>query len=351
MNYEQLSTYRAIYVVYKEEIISEYLNGEDRADFAKIIIDPNGYGIQVHTSIFECQRRKKIKTTVNNEGKIFHKDLDNKNEEEIKINNESKENNEGKENNESKENKEKMEETDDEILLKKFNEEIKNENNNFLDLGKDVKIIKKVESEDKLSESEDKTDSNLTSPRNNNTNNNNNNNNNNEEKEKTERLYKTVSKEVLKKSFMGKKKTIVNKIIPILTTTEILNDLKARKYLKVFMASLFQTENIIFYEEVENYKKLNDEERKIRANEMYNTFFEKDAGYELNVNQKQKTNILNGLENYSVNLYDSVLKEIIVLLDDSCNEFKKSKLYNELFDDNKTDYSLNNFNLKNLMSV
>lgn len=63
LSYQDQTQLSAIFVVHEKKIISEVHKKSltDRFDIARIVLDPDQFGIQVHTSVFSCERIKKPK--------------------------------------------------------------------------------------------------------------------------------------------------------------------------------------------------------------------------------------------------------------------------------------------------
>lgn len=63
VSFKEQSLLAAVFVIHNNKIISEVHKKEmsESFDLARIIIDPDNFGIKVHSSVFECQRIKKPK--------------------------------------------------------------------------------------------------------------------------------------------------------------------------------------------------------------------------------------------------------------------------------------------------
>jgi hypothetical protein len=110
-----------------------------------------------------------------------------------------------------------------------------------------------------------------------------------------------ITKQLKKKSvplninpYLGNK--IFNEKVPILKPMEILNDGKYRSFLKSYMIKKYAVENIIFYEEVEIFKILyDDEKRRKRAFQIYNEFLKPGSRFELNISSKLMSQCVDNL--------------------------------------------------------
>ena len=214
----------AVFVVQDRKIISEYRKQYkyQRFDIARILIDTNGNSIEIHTSIFECEIRKKIK------------------------------------------NKTKLKKTES---LKK--------------ITCDKKLVEKIER-----------------PR--------------------------------RKSFTIFEKKTKSKELGI---NDILQNPTRLKFFKLFAAKECSVENIIFFEEVQNFKLLDDKKREERVIQMMEIFFESDSIHEINVSRIFLIALKERLEkkDFGDDFFDFVLSEVIQTnLLDTFRRFKISVLFQEM---------------------
>ena len=118
------------------------------------------------------------------------------------------------------------------------------------------------------------------------------------------------------------------------------------KYFKLFATKEYSVENIVFFEEVQMYKELNEEKRIERGKSIMENFFQFDSVNEINTSRKyvieMKNKIKEGEENFSKDFFDSVLLDVIQTnLSDTFQRFKFSELFREMKqNDKKTKYFL-----------
>eukprot|EP01080_Neovahlkampfia_damariscottae_P002736 gene2736-4145_t len=237
----------AVFVVENQKIISEYRKEHkfQRFDIARILIDTDGNGIEVHTSIFECDIPKKK-------------------------------------------------------LSKKSSF-----TNGIISLTESIMSPKKETS-------------NVVSP--------------------TPPAQKEQSSIF---SFFSKKSDVVKE--EFLKLSEVLNDKNNLKYFKLFATSEYSVENVLFYEEIQNYKKLKEDKRNDRAAKLMDFFFQEDSIYEINISKKFITEIEENISkgNCSVDLFDKALIDVVNSnLSDTYQRFKFSEVYQEMIQKTKKKYFL-----------
>lgn len=117
----------------------------------------------------------------------------------------------------------------------------------------------------------------------------------------------------------------------ILTLDEILHDKPKRSYFKMFCVNEHSVENILFVEQVEQFKsESNTSKRAHVAAQMVNNFLLESSFMEINVNMALKKRIANHLlEKGPVDaLFDDAILELkVTVLSDSFTRFKSSKLF------------------------
>lgn len=119
---------------------------------------------------------------------------------------------------------------------------------------------------------------------------------------------------------------------------DILTNEKKRWFLKGFAINIFASESIEFWEDVNVYKKIEDEEkRKKFALKIYQTFLADSGVAQINTNENLIKEVKDKVEkkNYSKDLFDSIELDLIqnTMIDIFMN-FKKSKEYLEMKSDN-----------------
>jgi len=120
---------------------------------------------------------------------------------------------------------------------------------------------------------------------------------------------------------------------------EIMTKKRNLKYFKLFATSQFSVENIIFYEEIELYKQIKDEEeRALRADKMIEMFFETDSIYEINTSRRLIIGVIDERENGKspLDLFDVLMSDVMNSnLSDMHQRFIFSEYYKEMKQKNK----------------
>eukprot|EP01080_Neovahlkampfia_damariscottae_P001538 gene1538-12664_t len=81
------------------------------------------------------------------------------------------------------------------------------------------------------------------------------------------------------------------------TLNYMLDNENLREHLRISSEKTYCAENILFFEEILEYKKLKSpEDRKILAKRIYETYLAPDSQKEVNLNQQQRNTVLNELE-------------------------------------------------------
>ena len=262
----------AVFVVEEQKIISEYRKEHkfQRFDLARILIDTDGNGIEIHTSIFECDIPKKKKPTLSDQlenGEAFIRRT---------FSLSSIEKNE---------------------IISNDKIEIKNEKKTIPVRSYSARIEKRT-SFINVSFGSNLTKSN---------------------------------------SFLSRKPTkVVEKQIELM---DVLEKKSFLKFFKLFATKEYSVENVVFYEEVQTYKKITDEKKKkIRIDQMMSTFFDSDSMHEINTSKKLITSLKEEIEknNFSDDFFDSILTDVIQTnLSDTFQRFKNSELFKEMKDQKK----------------
>jgi hypothetical protein len=120
--------------------------------------------------------------------------------------------------------------------------------------------------------------------------------------------------------------------VPNLEMQEVLDHLGYRNHFKTHLKKEWSSENIIFYEEIEEYKKLDFEERKTKANGIISQFFNPLSIYEINTSNILKQQVKENLEFASIDLFDDIICDLMTnMLSDSFKRFKKTPMYCKMF--------------------
>eukprot|EP01080_Neovahlkampfia_damariscottae_P007434 gene7434-11757_t len=243
------------YVVSNSEVISEF--GKERKhqrfDLARIVIDTDGTGIEVHTDIYSCQIQKK-KKKINPQEKI----------------------------------QQQIKKLDEEYELEKEVLKLKHEQEKDELKRKYEDLIE--EKRKKIIELEEQPEQSLAIPI----------------KQPKKSIFSFKSPRESQSNFIQeplKKKKY--------TLEEILEDPKLRKFFKTFSTREYSVENVIFYEEVEKYKKLSEKKRRGRSCDIIKLFIESDSTYEINTTAKLKKKVLESLHEAKVDLFDVILKDLV----------------------------------------
>ncbi len=95
-----------------------------------------------------------------------------------------------------------------------------------------------------------------------------------------------------------------------------------------FLHELYNSENLAFWLEVEEYKKLSEEERKDRSQEIYDKYFDPESKYELNVEGKMKKDLASQLPSTDINIFLGLQESVWNVLEHDCfPKFLQSKMY------------------------
>jgi hypothetical protein len=256
-NDETLGILAACYVINDCKVISQYSKDYkfQRFDLARIVIDTNGTGIEVHTDIYSCERPKKVPK-----------------EEKEKFQEESP----------KSETKMKKSFSEFSMGLKRMKEPKSNNSRNTLMAFLSPRF--------RSNEVEASTDSKPEIPQ--------------------------LSK---------------------LSLTEILEDDSKRKFLKSFATREYSVENIIFYEEVMKFQKMDQEERKKKSKLMSDFFFNSDSIYEINTTKKMKDDVELNFEESPAELFDEILRDIVLnTISNTYDRFIFSDLYKEMIEPKKS---------------
>jgi hypothetical protein len=95
---------------------------------------------------------------------------------------------------------------------------------------------------------------------------------------------------------------------------QVLENPKCRKFLKAFCTREYAVENLIFYEEVKEFKELNLKERKERSENILKLFIisTEDCIYQINTTKKLINKVLERVEECPEDLFDEMVEDLIV---------------------------------------
>eukprot|EP01080_Neovahlkampfia_damariscottae_P002737 gene2737-4146_t len=262
-----------VFVVHQQQIISEYRKEHkyQRFDLARILIDTDGTGIEVHTSIYECQIPKKKKMKFGEEP-------------------------------------EKKRQKSQSLFKRTFSmrqdsETVKRKPTDLLKLNLD-KTQKGQSSKSPLH---------LISPR-----------------------FLSRQSSLIMPLSSHQKPMNENGTVEL---EDVLVDKNYLKYFKLFATKEFSVENIVFYEEVIEFRGIEDKKKRLeRINEMMETFFTSDSIYEINTSRKIISGLKEGMdnENVSSDFFDRVLCDVTQTnLSDTFQRFRFSELYKEMKNEKK----------------
>ena len=113
----------------------------------------------------------------------------------------------------------------------------------------------------------------------------------------------------------------------------VLNDERSLKYFKIYASREYSVENIILFEEIQIYKTLDENKRKIRSKQMMEIFFQKDSIHEINTSNRFIKVLERRIkeEDFSIDLFDIVLYDVIQNnLMDTFSRFQISELHEEM---------------------
>jgi hypothetical protein len=120
---------------------------------------------------------------------------------------------------------------------------------------------------------------------------------------------------------------------------ETLNNIIYKKYFTIHLSKQYQVENIIFYDEIQIFKSIENIDIRIkRSFDIFNLFLKTNSKYELNLNIKDINYVKENLNFGNIYLFNNVLDQVLVLLIDCFIDFTKTNLYNQLFIEEYFDF-------------
>jgi hypothetical protein len=124
-----------------------------------------------------------------------------------------------------------------------------------------------------------------------------------------------------------------------------------KKYVPIFKKFLeveYSSENIEFIEEVERFKTIKSDEKRIqRSKEIFAIYIKHGASKELNLNSTIRKLFYQELESYKnenkspINMYDAIVDEVIICMVDGFYRFQLTEDYKELYSQAKRRSSTN----------
>jgi hypothetical protein len=101
-------------------------------------------------------------------------------------------------------------------------------------------------------------------------------------------------------------------------------------FFKLFATKEYCVENVLFYEEVQEYKHLNSLERQLRAKEMMDQFFDEDSINEINCSRNEKIRLFQEYKDFKEDLFDGTLAELMITFYDMFERFQKSEYFGQM---------------------
>lgn len=95
------------------------------------------------------------------------------------------------------------------------------------------------------------------------------------------------------------------------TLQEIINDDLYKKYFKSHLEKEHCVESVLFYEKVQRYQKLPDEEIVEKGREIFKEFLVEGSEYEINTSLKIKNQARNDIENGKKDAFKEILGEVV----------------------------------------
>ena len=124
-----------------------------------------------------------------------------------------------------------------------------------------------------------------------------------------------------------------------LTIFEILENPKYRKFFKTFATREYAIENILFYEEVQRFKDLNENERKIRFLDIMDLFIDCSSEFSINTSKKLIDKMKEKVEDCPCEMFDEILDNLIAeTLSNVYYNFLVSNLYEEMIMSNSSSF-------------
>jgi hypothetical protein len=91
---------------------------------------------------------------------------------------------------------------------------------------------------------------------------------------------------------------------------DVFNEPHYFRFFKLFSTDEYCVENILFYEEVQRYKRLDEIERPKYANQIFDAFFTEDSVHEINCSREIKLKLKENFEKYEKELFDDAVKDM-----------------------------------------
>jgi hypothetical protein len=108
---------------------------------------------------------------------------------------------------------------------------------------------------------------------------------------------------------------------------DVYSDKYLYRYFKMYLLKEMSVENLLFVENVNNYKK-DVEKRKQWGDHIAKVFFDKKSICELNVSQKEKTKVLEAIQTYDEGIFDRMMTDLeISVISDCYIRFSQSNIW------------------------
>ncbi|KAJ5078685.1 electron carrier/ protein disulfide oxidoreductase [Anaeramoeba ignava] len=117
------------------------------------------------------------------------------------------------------------------------------------------------------------------------------------------------------------------------TLQDVLQNSYAVEFFKEYLTQQYNQENLMFYLEVNEFKKIKEENIENLAKNIYEKFVKNESLFEINIDSQTRNEISNKVEqnDFSLNMFDEAQKIIFILMDqNSYDGFKNSDLYEDL---------------------
>jgi hypothetical protein len=101
-------------------------------------------------------------------------------------------------------------------------------------------------------------------------------------------------------------------------------------FFKLFATKEYCVENVLFFEEVQEYKHLESSERQLRAKEMLDQFFDEDSINEINCSRNEKVRLFQEYKDFKEDLFDATLSEMMITFYDMFERFQKSEYFDQM---------------------
>jgi hypothetical protein len=122
------------------------------------------------------------------------------------------------------------------------------------------------------------------------------------------------------------------------TLKQILEKENEKKIFLRFLKYEHCSENILFYDDLNNYKKKSKEDKEA-IQKIYIKYLQQDAEYEINISQKIRIDFETNFEKeIFAKIFDKIEIEVLILLEDSFRRFKESNFWKKYCKENEDLY-------------